>query len=91
MDAHLRRLCAGLPDFAAYTQGHHESERYLDIFDSVMCYLLESGNELAPGHTMQVGDDAYLRCRAPRNDEHWLESKGDVLVVDVIRADQINQ
>jgi hypothetical protein len=40
---------------------------------------------------MQLGAHDYLRCRAPKKDEPWLESKGETLVVEVIRADQINR
>ena len=55
----------GLPDFAAYTSGHHEGQRYFDMFDSIMRYMLNTGNRLAAGHTMQIGAEEYLRCRAP--------------------------
>jgi hypothetical protein len=81
----------GLPDFAAYTNGHHEGQRYFDLFNSIMRYLLNTGKRPAAGHTMQVGADEYLRCRAPTKDEPWLESEGEVLVAEVIRADQINR
>jgi hypothetical protein len=81
----------GLPDFASYTNGHHEGQRYCDMFGSIMRYMLNTGKRLAAGHTMQIGDDNYLRCRTPTNDEPWLESKGEMLVVEVIRANQINR
>src|SRR5262249_41118036 len=81
----------GLPDFAAYTSGHHEGQRYFDMFDSIMRYMLNTGKRLAAGHTMQLGAHDYLRCRAPAESESWLESRGDVLVVEIIRADQINR
>jgi hypothetical protein len=81
----------GLPDFAVYTGGHHEGQRYFSMIDSIMRYMLNTGKRLAAGHTMQLGADDYLRCRAPMEDESWLESKGEVLVVEVIRADQINR
>jgi len=80
-----------LPDFAVYTNGHQEGQRYCDMFDSIMHYMLNTGKRLAPGHTMQLGAHEYLRCRAPKKDEPWLESKGETLVVEVIRADQINR
>src|SRR5262249_41255966 len=80
-----------LPDFAAYTNGHHEGQRYFEMFDSIMRYMLNSGKRLAAGHTMQIGANDYLRCRAPTKDEPWLDSKGEMLVVEVIRADQINR
>jgi hypothetical protein len=81
----------GLPDFAAYTNGHHEGQRYFEMFDGIMRYMLNTGNHLAAGHTMQVGPTDYLRCRAPTKAEPWLESKGEMLVVEVIGADQINR
>jgi hypothetical protein len=80
-----------LPDLAAYTGGHHEGQHYFDMFDSILRYMLDSGKRLAAGHTMQLGAKDYLRCRAPRTDEPWLEGKGDLLVVEVIRPDQINR
>lgn len=80
-----------LPDFAAYTDGHHEGQRYFDMFGSILRYMLNTGNRLAPGHTMQIGEEEYLRCRAPTEDEPWLESKGEMLVVEVIGADQVNR
>jgi hypothetical protein len=79
-----------LPDLAAYTKGHHEGQRTFDRFDSILRYMLGTGKRLAAGHTMQLGANYYLRSRAPRRDEPWLESAGEVLVVEVIRPDQIN-
>jgi hypothetical protein len=81
----------GLPDFAAYAAGHHEGQRYFDLFGSILRYMLTTGKQLAAGHTMQIGAHDYLRCRAPTEDEPWLESKGEVLVVEMIRPDQINR
>ncbi|MFO0964186.1 MAG: DUF4261 domain-containing protein [Gemmataceae bacterium] len=81
----------GLPDFAAYTKGHHEGQHYFDMFDSIFRYMLDSGKRLAPGHTMQIGAEDYLRCRAPRKDESWLQGDQEVLVAEMIRADEINR
>jgi hypothetical protein len=80
-----------LPDLAAYTNGHHEGQHYFDMFGKILRYMLNTGKRLAPRHTMQIGPDDYLRCRAPTKEEAWLESKGEMLVVEVIRADQINR
>jgi hypothetical protein len=81
----------GLPDFAVFASGHHEGQYYFDMFDSIWRYLLNTGKTLAAGHTMQIGDEDYLRCRSPRKDEPWLESKGEMLVVEIIGPDQINR
>lgn len=80
----------GLPDFAAHTVGHHEAQRYFDIFDNVLNYLRDSGSQLSEGHTMQIGSDEYLKFRAPNDVEDFLESDEILLVVEIISADEIN-
>ncbi len=84
--AHLLEL----PDLAAYTRGHHEGQRHMDMFDSILRYMLNTGRRIAIGDTMQIGAEEFLRCRAPSPDEPWLKSQGEMLVVEVIGADQIN-
>lgn len=81
----------GLPDFAAYASGHDEGQRYFDIFENILVYLRDSGATLAAGHTMQVGDDEFLRCRERTDDEYFLESDGELLVTEIIGPDEINQ
>jgi Domain of unknown function (DUF4261) len=81
----------GLPDFAAYTEGHHEGERYFQMFDNILSYLRESGAKLEAGHTLQIESEEYLRFRRPRSEETFLESDTKLLVVELIRADQINR
>jgi hypothetical protein len=80
-----------LPDLAAYTNGHNEGQRYFNMFDSIWGYTLNTGKRLGAGHTMQLDANDYFRFRAPTKDEPWLESKGQMLVVEVIREDQINR
>jgi len=74
----------GLPDLAVHAGGHYEGQRYADIFGNIFEYLLESGAVLAAGHTMQIGDDAFLRCREPVESEYFLESAGELLAVEII-------
>ena len=80
----------GLPDFAALASGHDQGEYYSNMFNNVMGYMLESGAQLAAGHTMQVGEDAYLRLRDPAKEEYYLDGPGRVLVAGIITADQVN-
>ena len=40
---------------------------------------------------MQVGDDTYLKLRAPTGEESFLDSEGELFVAEMIRADQINR
>jgi hypothetical protein len=81
----------GLPDFAAHAAGHHEGQRYFDIFESVHSYLRSSGAELANGHTMQIEEEEYLRMRGRWPDEDFLESEGELLVMEIIGPDEINK
>ena len=55
----------GLPDFAALAEGHHQGEFYSNIFNNIMAYLLQSGAEMDAGHTMQIGENAYLKRASP--------------------------
>ena len=80
----------GLPDFAALATGHDQGETYSTMFNNIMTYMLESGAELAAGHTMQIGEDAYMKLREPAKEEYYLDGPGQVLVAEIITADQIN-
>lgn len=80
----------GLPDLAYRAQGHHQGQDTFDLFTSMLNYLLDSGEVFAAGHTLQVGEDQYLRLRAPRAEEDFLASEGELFVCERIAADEIN-
>ncbi|WP_437881290.1 DUF4261 domain-containing protein [Pseudomonas sp. LRF_L74] len=80
----------GLPDFAALAQGHHEGERYSELFDNVLSYLRESGARMVAGHTMQVGEASYMRLREPLPHEYFLDGPDQVLVAEIIEESEIN-
>ncbi|AZS77243.1 MULTISPECIES: DUF4261 domain-containing protein [Achromobacter] len=82
--------CFGLPDFAALARGHDEGEYYSNMFNNIMGYMLESGAELAAGHTMQIGENAYMKLREPAQEEYFLDGPAQVLVAEIITADEIN-
>ena len=73
----------GLPDFAYHAFGHNEGQDTFDLIDALMSYLRDSGKRFAPGHTAQMGPDR-LRFRAPKPDEGFLASEGEMLVVERI-------
>jgi hypothetical protein len=82
----------GLPDFAAHAAGHHEGQRYFDIFENVFRYVLESGARLSRGHTMQIGTSEFMRLRAPKLDESYLmPAGGELFVMEIIGAHEINR
>ena len=81
----------GLPDFAILAASHDEGQKYFELFENMLGYLRQSGAEFAAGHTMQVGEDTYLRLRQPAKKEYFLESKGQLFVAELIGAKQINE
>ena len=81
----------GLPDFAAHAAGHHEGQRYFEMFARVFGYLRGSGAQLAAGHTMQIGREEFLRVRHSTEEEAFLASEGGLLVIEIIGADLINR
>nr|WP_175799764.1 DUF4261 domain-containing protein [Burkholderia anthina] len=81
----------GLPDFGALAAGHHEGERYSGIFNNVMHYLLQSGARMHAGETMQVGADTFMKLREPLEHEYYLQGPAQVLVAELISADEINR
>ena len=62
-------------DFAALAEGHHQGEFYSNIFNNIMAYLLQSGAEMDAGHTMQIGENAYLKLREPDEPEYFLQGR----------------
>lgn len=80
----------GLPDFAVHAAEHHEGQRYFDMFDSVFGYLQESGAQFASGHTIQIGQEEFLRVRHPTDEEVFLESEGELFVAEIIGPEEIN-
>lgn len=79
----------GQPDFAVLAAGHHEGQRYMDIFNNVLGYLIQSGAQMDAGHTMQIGETEFMRLRDPAEDEYYLHGPSRVLVVEVIAASEI--
>jgi len=80
----------GLPDLAMLAEGHHEGQQTFELFGNMLSYLLDSGARFGVGHTMQVGDDKYLRLRAPREEENFLDSEGELFFCDYITAEETN-
>ena len=80
----------GYPDFAAHTEGHHEGQRYFDMFENMFRYLEESDARLTAGHTMQIDEEEFLRFRRPKEEEGFLESDTELLVVEIIAQNEIN-
>lgn len=78
----------GLPDLAARAEEQSEADEYHEIFDSILNYMRESGVRIEPGRTMPVGEKTYLRFQEPPEDEDFLDSRGELLIVEVIEGDE---
>ena len=81
----------GLPDLALRGAGHEETPVCFELFGNLLAYLRTSGKWFAPGDTLRIEDDTYLRLRARTPDEWYLESEGEMLVADRIRANEVNR
>lgn len=73
-----------LPDLGFKAEGHHQGSETFDLFANMLDYLRQSGSQIAPGHTMQIGDDCHYRLRARLPDEWFLESDGEMLVAEKV-------
>jgi hypothetical protein len=81
-----------LPDLAMLATGHHEGSGIFDLFANMLAYLHDSGAKFAPGHTMQIGAETYLKLRPPEpGAEYFLESDGEMLVATRIGSKEINR
>lgn len=81
----------GLPDLAFHAPGHELGSTTFEIFSNLLAYLRQSGKQFAPGDTMRVGDDVFMRLRARTPHEWYLESEGEMLVAERIPADEVNR
>jgi hypothetical protein len=81
----------GLADLAHLAAGHEHGTRVFDIFSNVLAYQLSSGAELAAGHTMQIGEDTFMKLRAPAKEEYFLQSEGKLFVAEFATASEMNR
>jgi uncharacterized protein DUF4261 len=81
----------GLPDLAYRAKGHFQGQWVFDTFGHIVNYLLESGARFEAGETMQLEQEAYFRFRLPKRKEYFLESEGEIFVLERIGADEINR
>jgi hypothetical protein len=80
----------GLPNLATHAPGHEQSSRVFGIFSNVTSYLLAQGPVLEAGHTMQIGDDEFMRLRGLTADEAPLDDGVPLLVAEFIRSEEAN-
>jgi hypothetical protein len=79
----------GVPDLAYLGKDLTETDDALDMFANIFTYIFKSGAQVAPGHTVQLGHDVYLRFNQVTEYADYLGE--DTLVIEKIRASDINR
>jgi hypothetical protein len=79
----------GVPDLAYLGKDLAETDDALDMFANIFTYIFKSCAQVAPGHTVQLGHDVYLRFNQVTEYADYLGE--DTLVIEKIRASDINR
>ena len=80
----------GVHEFAFYGTFENTQEIY-DIFEDVFYYIYESDAHIEAGHTIQLGEDVFLKFREVYELQDTLEGEGiGTLVLEKINSDEIN-
>ena len=75
----------GLPNLGFLAAGHHMGRETYEMFENLLGYIRDSGAEVAPGHTLQLGDKK-LRTRSPTQHEPFLnDTPGEFLVLELAK------
>ena len=81
----------GLPNLATHVDGHNQGSRVFDIFCNVSSYMMAQGPVLEPGHTMQIGDEEWMRLRQLNPNEMMLDDGAPLLVAEFIGPEEANK
>ena len=79
-----------LPDLATNVESHARGQEIFEIFSNVAAYMMDKGPVLSPGHSMQIGEELYMKLREPGIDEAPLQSENALLIAEFIRPDEAN-
>jgi hypothetical protein len=72
----------GLPDLSYHLADHRETSRVFQLFSGMLGYLRQMRERFELGDAVDLADGGTLRLRAPREEEWYLESDGEMLVVE---------
>ncbi len=79
-----------LPNLATHAPSHEQGGEVFDIFSNVSSYMMAQGPVLEAGHTMQIGEDQFMRLRELSSDESVLDDGDALLVAEFISSDEAN-
>jgi hypothetical protein len=66
----------------------------LDIFMNIFAYVTSRKIRIAPGHTLQIAENIYLKFSELSSDNPWkdfLRGKGETLELKRITREEINK
>ena len=72
----------GLPELAIRMTDHRQTARIFQLFTGIAGYLLETGEKLTAGESLDLGDGATYVLREPTEAEDFLISSGPLLVLE---------
>ena len=72
----------GLPDLAIRMADHGRTARTFQLFTGIAGYLLETGEALTAGESLDLGDGTTYTVRDPTEAEDFLTSPGAMLVLE---------
>jgi hypothetical protein len=81
----------GLPDFAHRADDRNLVQFTFELFNNLLAYLREHGQQFAPGSRLQLEDDLFFYLRARTPEEWYLDSEGEMLVAERIGAEEANR
>jgi hypothetical protein len=71
-----------LPDLAFHAEEHQQGTSIFGLFSNMLHYLRTSGKSFVPGDVLGVSAGQFFRFRARTAQEWFLESPGEMLVVE---------
>jgi hypothetical protein len=77
----------GLPDLARHLSSHAETLETFRLFAGVLGYLRAMNETLHPGESLDLGTGTQFLLRDPQDSEWFLDSPGQLLVLETANAD----
>lgn len=82
----------GVHEYAFKGDSFEDSQMVYDMFEDIFNYEYSEKPVIEAGHTLQLGDDVYLRFRDVYEIQDDLQGEGiGTLVLEFINADEINK
>lgn len=82
----------GVHEYAFKGDSFEDSQMVYDMFEDIFNYEYSEKPVIEAGHTLQIGDDVFLKFRDVYEIEGDLQGEGiGTLVIELINADEINK